>query len=139
MGGLLPVANGLFVQALPDAFRARAFGVVQGGLQLLQGAAVLLTGLLVQVAAPGCRCWSGCGALPGCVLVGRARRRLAVDQRRSPRRGSAGEDAAATAADSARGLAAGAAGSAVVSSGSVRVLPAAGPGRRVARPGTMES
>jgi MFS family permease len=49
MGGLLPAANGLFVQALPDAFRARAFGVMQAGMQLLQGAAVLTTGLLVHV------------------------------------------------------------------------------------------
>ena len=38
MGGLLPVATGQFVRCLPDAFRARAFGVVQTGLQLLQGA-----------------------------------------------------------------------------------------------------
>ena len=48
MGGLLPVANGLFVQGLPDAYRARAFGVVQTGLQLLQGGAVLVTGFLAQ-------------------------------------------------------------------------------------------
>jgi MFS family permease len=48
MGGLVPVANGLFVRALPDEYRARAFGVVQGGLHLLQGVAVLVTGALVQ-------------------------------------------------------------------------------------------
>jgi MFS family permease len=48
MGGLLPVANGQFVRCLPDAFRARAFGVMQTGLQLLQGGAVLITGLLAQ-------------------------------------------------------------------------------------------
>jgi MFS family permease len=48
MGGLVPVANGLFVQALPSAYRARAFGVVQGGLHLLQGVAVLVTGMLVH-------------------------------------------------------------------------------------------
>ncbi len=48
MGGLVPVANGLFVQALPTEYRARAFGVVQGGLHLLQGVAVLVTGVLVQ-------------------------------------------------------------------------------------------
>jgi hypothetical protein len=48
MGGLVPVANGLFVQALPSEYRARAFGVVQGGLHLLQGGAVLLTGALAQ-------------------------------------------------------------------------------------------
>jgi hypothetical protein len=46
IGALLPVANGEFVKALPNAYRARAFGVVQAGLQLLQGAAVLVTGAL---------------------------------------------------------------------------------------------
>jgi MFS family permease len=44
--GLLPAANGLFVQALPVGYRARAFGIMQTGLQLLQGASVLVTGLL---------------------------------------------------------------------------------------------
>lgn len=48
IGGLVPIANGQFVKALPKAFRARAFGVVQGGLALLQGAAVLLTGALAH-------------------------------------------------------------------------------------------
>jgi MFS transporter len=46
VGALVPVANGEFVQALPNAYRARAFGVVQGGLHLLQGSAVLITGAL---------------------------------------------------------------------------------------------
>ncbi len=40
---LLP-ANGLFVRALPDTYRARAFGVMQGGIAVLQGLAVLSTG-----------------------------------------------------------------------------------------------
>ncbi|MGE5828707.1 MAG: MFS transporter [Micromonosporaceae bacterium] len=48
MGGLVPVANGLFVRALPDAYRARAFGVMQGGLALLQGRALLVTGALAS-------------------------------------------------------------------------------------------
>jgi MFS family permease len=48
IGGLVPVANGEFVRELPPAYRARAFGVVQGGLQLLQGGAVLLTGYLAS-------------------------------------------------------------------------------------------
>jgi MFS family permease len=46
--GLLPVTNGLFVQALPHAFRARANGVMATGMQLVQGGAVLVTGLLAQ-------------------------------------------------------------------------------------------
>jgi hypothetical protein len=48
IGGLVPIANAQFVQALPNAYRARAFGVVQGGLQLLQGTAVLVTGALAH-------------------------------------------------------------------------------------------
>lgn len=47
-GALLPAANGLFVQALPDAFRARAFGVMQSGVALMQGAAILVTGALAD-------------------------------------------------------------------------------------------
>jgi Major Facilitator Superfamily len=48
MGALGPVANGQFVQRVPNEFRARAFGVVQAGVQLLQGAAVLVTGALAE-------------------------------------------------------------------------------------------
>ncbi|MFD1085057.1 MFS transporter [Micromonospora andamanensis] len=48
VAGLLPMANGLFVQALPDGFRARAFGVMATGVQVIQGAAVLVTGLLAE-------------------------------------------------------------------------------------------
>jgi MFS family permease len=47
-GGLMPTLNGLFVLALPHGYRARAFGVMQGGLQISQGGAVLLTGFLAQ-------------------------------------------------------------------------------------------
>jgi hypothetical protein len=45
---LLPAANGLFVQALPSQYRARAFGVMSSGVQLCQGAAVLATGALAS-------------------------------------------------------------------------------------------
>ncbi len=48
LAGLLPASNGLFVQALPPAFRARAFGVIQSGLYLIQGAAVTVTGALAS-------------------------------------------------------------------------------------------
>ncbi|MBX7265575.1 MFS transporter [Micromonospora sp. Llam7] len=48
VAGLLPVANGLFVQALPDGFRARAFGVMATGVQVIQGTAVMVTGLLAE-------------------------------------------------------------------------------------------
>lgn len=46
VAGLMPVANGLFVQALPHNFRARAFGVMATGVQVMQGIAVLATGIL---------------------------------------------------------------------------------------------
>ncbi|GGJ93673.1 MFS transporter [Pilimelia anulata] len=45
---LLPTANGLFVQMLPPAFRARAFGVMQTGLQASQGLGVLVTSGLAE-------------------------------------------------------------------------------------------
>ncbi|GGK38284.1 MFS transporter [Pilimelia terevasa] len=45
---LLPTANGLFVQMLPPAYRARAFGVMQTGLQASQGLGVLITSALAE-------------------------------------------------------------------------------------------
>jgi MFS family permease len=48
VAGLLPMANGLFVRALPDGYRARAFGVMASGVQIIQGFAVLATGLLAE-------------------------------------------------------------------------------------------
>ncbi|MFC4107170.1 MFS transporter [Micromonospora zhanjiangensis] len=48
VAGILPVANGLFVQALPNGYRARAFSVVSTGLQVAQGGAVLVTGALAS-------------------------------------------------------------------------------------------
>jgi MFS family permease len=71
--GLLPAANGLFVQALPIGYRARAFGVMQTGLQLLQGASVLVTGMLATYfelpAVVGW--WSIGGVLVLLMVVGR--------------------------------------------------------------------
>jgi MFS family permease len=48
VAGMLPAANALFVQALPNGFRARAFGVMQSGVQITQGLAVVITGLLAD-------------------------------------------------------------------------------------------
>ncbi|MEU8007372.1 MFS transporter [Catellatospora sp. NPDC049111] len=48
LAGMLPAINGLFVQALPNVYRARAFGVMQGGMQIMQGSAVLITGMLAS-------------------------------------------------------------------------------------------
>jgi len=47
MSFLLPL-NALFVRALPVSFRARAFGVVQAGLQVSQGASVVLAGWVAE-------------------------------------------------------------------------------------------
>ncbi|MEU7906627.1 MFS transporter [Actinoplanes sp. NPDC049118] len=50
-GGLMPTLNGEFVLALPHGYRARAYGVVQGGLQFTQCFAVIATGALAQVSS----------------------------------------------------------------------------------------
>jgi MFS family permease len=64
-GGIMPTLNGLFVLALPHGYRARAFGVMQGGLQISQGGAVLLTGFLAEHSAVPVTVglWSVAGAL----------------------------------------------------------------------------
>ncbi len=46
--GLLPTTNGLFVRALPDEFRARAFAVMQSGVMVLQGVSIFLSGALAD-------------------------------------------------------------------------------------------
>jgi MFS family permease len=48
VAGLFPSANGLFVRALPDAFRARAFGIMQSGVQVIQGASVFICGAIAN-------------------------------------------------------------------------------------------
>ncbi len=49
MAGMVPTLNGMFVQILRHGYRARAFGVMNSGMQILQGLAVLLAGLLTKV------------------------------------------------------------------------------------------
>jgi MFS family permease len=62
--GLLPAANGQFVRALPIEYRARAFGVMQTGIQVLQGASVLITGVLASYfALPSVVGWWGVGGV----------------------------------------------------------------------------
>ena len=46
VAGLFPAANGMFVQALPNTHRARAFGVMATGVQVLQAVGVLIAGWL---------------------------------------------------------------------------------------------
>jgi hypothetical protein len=48
-GGLSPTLNGKFVLMLPHGYRARAYGVVQAGMQLAQFAGVMVTGVLADL------------------------------------------------------------------------------------------
>ncbi|MCO6005081.1 MFS transporter [Actinoallomurus purpureus] len=48
MSLLLPAAQGLFQQVLPNEYRARAYGVMGSGVQIAQGAAILVTGALSE-------------------------------------------------------------------------------------------
>lgn len=47
-GGLSPTLNSKFVLILPHGFRARAYGVMQTGMQLSQFVAVMVTGWLAE-------------------------------------------------------------------------------------------
>jgi MFS family permease len=96
-GGLMPTLNTQFVLALPHGFRARAFGVMQQGVQLSQGGAVLLTGLLADRSSVPVvvGLWSVGGVVLMLVLAVRWPNARAVDQeieqaqlRVPPRRGS---------------------------------------------------
>jgi MFS family permease len=48
VAGMMPAANALFIQSLPNGFRARAFGVMATGIQVIQGGSVFVTGLLAD-------------------------------------------------------------------------------------------
>jgi MFS family permease len=66
----LPAGNGLFVQVLPPAFRARAFGVMQSGVHLLQGGAIVLTGwLATSYSLPDVVGYFGIAGLGATVLI----------------------------------------------------------------------
>lgn len=47
-GGVLPTLNSKFVLILPHGYRARAFGVMQTGMQVSQFGAVMITGVLAD-------------------------------------------------------------------------------------------
>jgi Major Facilitator Superfamily len=63
--GFLPTGNALFVRVLPDGYRARAYGVMQMGLQLTQGAGIFAAGILAEhMAVPvAVGVWSSLGLL----------------------------------------------------------------------------
>jgi MFS family permease len=69
-GAVSPTLNSKFVLMLPHGYRARAYGVVQTGMQLSQFAAVMVTGLLAdRFALPVVvGLWSLGGALVVAVL-----------------------------------------------------------------------
>lgn len=48
VAGMMPTSNALFARVLPDGYRARAFGVMQMGVQLSQGAGILAAGLIAE-------------------------------------------------------------------------------------------
>ncbi|TWH66135.1 hypothetical protein JD77_01085 [Micromonospora olivasterospora] len=64
VAGLLPVANGLFVRALPNGYRARAFGVMATGVQVTQGRPCSSRGC--SPSGSTFPPWSAGGASPGC-------------------------------------------------------------------------
>jgi predicted MFS family arabinose efflux permease len=49
MNAVIVPLNGLFVSVLPADFRARAFGVMQGGIQITHAVAVLVAGALAEL------------------------------------------------------------------------------------------
>jgi MFS family permease len=68
LAGMFPAANGLFVQVLRAGYRARAFGVMQSGVQLAQGFAIIVTGVLAdRFALPTV---VGVWSVAGVLLVG---------------------------------------------------------------------
>ncbi|OLE29414.1 MAG: MFS transporter, partial [Actinobacteria bacterium 13_1_20CM_3_71_11] len=67
--GLIPTSNGLFVQALPREYRARANGVMLTGFQVLQGGAVMATGVLAAHYARHLPQVVGLWSLAGVVLM----------------------------------------------------------------------
>ncbi|WP_169734271.1 MFS transporter [Hamadaea tsunoensis] len=65
VSGMVPTSNSLFVRVLPDGYRARAFGVMQMGVQLTQGIGIFAAGLLAdRIALPlAVGVWSVLGLL----------------------------------------------------------------------------
>ncbi|MBB5869864.1 MFS family permease [Allocatelliglobosispora scoriae] len=51
VAAMVPAASGFFAQVVPDGYRARAFGVMQMGLQLSQGAGIFVVGVLADQAS----------------------------------------------------------------------------------------
>jgi predicted MFS family arabinose efflux permease len=71
MSAVIVPLNGLFVRVLPNGSRARAFGIMQGGMQLAHAAAVLIAGALAELSSVPVvvGAWSLCGLLLMAVAV----------------------------------------------------------------------
>ncbi|MCA2222592.1 MFS transporter [Nonomuraea aurantiaca] len=67
MSLLLPAAQALFKSVLPTDYRARAFGVMNSGIQIAQGTAILATGALSERFPTSSVIGAWCGA--GVVLM----------------------------------------------------------------------
>jgi predicted MFS family arabinose efflux permease len=86
-GGLMPTLNTQFVLTLPHGYRARAFGVMQQGLQVCQGGAVLITGVLAEHSSVPLvvGLWSVAGVISMMLLAGRWPRTTSADAVPEPR------------------------------------------------------
>ncbi|MEQ4722951.1 MFS transporter [Nonomuraea sp. B19D2] len=62
MSLLLPAAQALFKDVLPHEYRARAFGVMNSGIQIAQGGAILTTGALSERFSTSTVIGAWCGA-----------------------------------------------------------------------------
>ena len=68
-------ANAAFVAAVPDDRRSQAFGLAIAGMQLGQGPAMILAGVMLRTPAPG---WpSPCRRYPGSSLTASCVQRMA--------------------------------------------------------------
>src|SRR5690606_22483648 len=69
VAGMFPVVNGIFVQILRHGYRARAFGIMNSGVQLIQGASVLITGAIVGLGVLSLPVIVGLWSTAGVVLM----------------------------------------------------------------------
>lgn len=69
IAGILPTLNGIFVQILRHGYRARAFGVMNSGMQIIQGSAVLAVGAIAGIGDFSLSTVVGLWCLAGVVLM----------------------------------------------------------------------
>jgi hypothetical protein len=69
IAGMLPTLNGIFVQILRHGYRARAFGVMNSGMQVIQGSSVLAAGAIVGLSGLSLPVVVGLWSAAGVVLM----------------------------------------------------------------------